>query len=130
MRMETSISQQQRLELRLAPQILQAIEILALPTLDLKGLIEREMEMNPTLEIEAREALDVQREVNQKEADTADTEPEVPTRESLELEFERLAENNEQWRMFGGEGKPRGIGGEKDKKLEALNKTADKNESL
>tara|TARA_R110002072_G_scaffold4458_1_gene31169 strand:- start:845 stop:2314 length:1470 start_codon:yes stop_codon:yes gene_type:complete len=130
MRMETSISQQQRLELRLAPQILQAIEILALPTLDLKGLIEREMEMNPTLEIEAREALDVQREVNQKEADTADTEPEVPTRESLELEFERLAENNEQWRMFGGEGKPRGIGGEKDKKLEAMNNTADKNESL
>ncbi|MBL4846509.1 MAG: RNA polymerase factor sigma-54 [Planctomycetes bacterium] len=130
MRMEQSISQVQRLELRLAPQILMAIEILALPTLDLKGLIEREMEANPTLEIEAREALDVEREANQKEAEVSATDPEVPTRESLELEFERLAENNEQWRMFGGEGRPRGIGGEKDKKLEAMNNTAGRSASL
>ena len=52
MRMETSLSQRQELRLRLAPQILQSIEILQLATLDLKGLIEREMEMNPTIEIE------------------------------------------------------------------------------
>ena len=81
MRMETSISQQQRLELRLAPQILQAIEILALPTLDLKGLIEREMEANPTLEIEAREALDIQREANNADAEVGAGELEAPSRE-------------------------------------------------
>lgn len=130
MRMETSISQQQRLELRLAPQILQAIEILALPTLDLKGLIEREMEANPTLEIEAREALDIQREANNADAEVGAGELEAPSRESLEAEFERMGEVNEQWKVFGGTARPRPLGGEKDKKLEAMNNTADRSATL
>ncbi|MGE0712976.1 MAG: RNA polymerase factor sigma-54 [Planctomycetota bacterium] len=137
MRMETSLSQRQELQLRLAPQILQSIEILQLPTLDLKGLIEREMEINPTLEIETREALDIQRERNQEAAEAGHAEGqenlEAPSHESLEAEFERLGELNEQWREFSGYGRPRPIGsaaGEKDKKLEAMNNTADRGESL
>jgi RNA polymerase sigma-54 factor len=134
MRMETSISQRQELQLRLAPQILQSIEILQLPTLDLKGLIEREMEINPTLEIETREALDIERATNEEAANAKDDAeaPEVPTRESLEAEFERLGELNEQWREFSGNGRPRGMSsaGEKDKKLEAMNNTADRGASL
>ena len=55
MRMETSLSQKQVMQLRLAPQILQRIEVLQLATLDLKGLVEREMEMNPTIEIETQD---------------------------------------------------------------------------
>src|SRR5437588_12009393 len=55
MRMETSLQQRPELRLKLAPQIIQSIEILQLATLDLKSLIEREMEMNPTIEIENAE---------------------------------------------------------------------------
>ena len=132
MRMETSLSQRQELQLRLAPQILQSIEILQLPTLDLKGLIEREMEINPTLEIETREALDIQREASKEDAEVGAGDNEAPSRESLEAEFERLGEINEQWREFSGTARPRGIGsaGEKDKKLEAMNNTADRSASL
>ena len=57
MRMEHALTQRQELRLRLAPQILQSIEILQLATLDLKGLIEREMEMNPTIEIDTQDPL-------------------------------------------------------------------------
>ena len=57
MRMETHLNQRLEQKLRLAPQILQSIEILQLATLDLKGLIEREMEMNPTIEIDTQDPL-------------------------------------------------------------------------
>ncbi len=60
--MEIQLVQRQELQLRLAPQLLQSIEILQLATLDLKGLIEREMEANPTLEMEVEDPLSVTRE--------------------------------------------------------------------
>ncbi|RMG12052.1 MAG: RNA polymerase sigma-54 factor [Planctomycetota bacterium] len=125
MRMETSLSQRQELQLRLAPQILQSIEILQLATLDLKGLIEREMEANPTLEIQSEEPL---REVASTEQEALPDD--VPTKESLEAEFERLEGLNEQWKEFSGTYRPRAAAGEKDKKLEAMQNTADRSESL
>ena len=128
MRMETSLSQRQELRLRLAPQILQSIEILQLATLDLKGLIEREMEMNPTIEIQSEDPL---REVNEDGNSQGDDAMDlVPTKESLDAEFERLEGLNEQWKEFAGTYRPRMGGGEKDKKLEAMQNTADRTESL
>jgi RNA polymerase sigma-54 factor len=124
MRMETSLSQRQELRLRLAPQILQSIEILQLATLDLKGLIEREMEMNPTIEIQSEDPL---RDLPSSEQDAL---PEVPSKESLDAEFERLEGLNEQWKEFAGTYRPRAAAGEKDKKLEAMQNTADRSESL
>jgi len=41
----------QRQELRLSPQLLQSIQILALPMLDLKARIQEEIESNPALEV-------------------------------------------------------------------------------
>lgn len=130
MRMETSLNQRQELRLRLAPQILQSIEILQLATLDLKGLIEREMEINPTIEIESQEALSVSRELEMP--DTSPDAPQdlaelqAPSKDSLEAEFERLEGLNEQWKEFSGSYRPRGGGGgEKDKKMEAMQNTAD-----
>ena len=129
MRMETSLSQRQELRLRLAPQILQSIEILQLATLDLKGLIEREMEMNPTIEIQNEDPL---REVAAEAPGNTETDGMdlVPTKESLDAEFERLEGLNEQWKEFAGTYRPRAGGGEKDKKLEAMQNTAAQSESL
>jgi RNA polymerase sigma-54 factor len=134
MRMETSISQRQELRLRLAPQILQSIEILQLATLDLKGLIEREMEMNPTIEIETQDSSmgstpDGLPVIGEQASTDVPQTAEAETA-SLDAEFERLEGLNEQWKEFSGSYRPTMGGEDKDKKLEAMQNTADKSESL
>lgn len=129
MRMETSLSQRQELRLRLAPQILQSIEILQLATLDLKGLIEREAEINPTIEIQTEDPLSIP-EGNDREGPDGVEAQLAPTKDSLEAEFERLERLNEQWKEFSGSYRPRAGGEEKDKKLEAMQNTSDGGESL
>jgi RNA polymerase sigma-54 factor len=135
MRMETSLSQRQELRLRLAPQILQSIEILQLATLDLKGLIEREMEMNPTIELESQESIAAGGEAPAA-IDAPVIEPPAATDSvgdsvDLNAEFERLEGLNDQWKEFSGSYRPGiGGGGDGDKKLEAMQNTADKSESL
>src|SRR5882672_2521468 len=103
MRMETSLQQRPELRLKLAPQIIQSIEILQLATLDLKSLIEREMEMNPTIEIENAEpaANDAPAAVpvpvgEGPEQTIASPATEAP--DQLETEFERLEGLNEAWK--------------------------------
>lgn len=137
MRMEHALTQRQELRLRLAPQILQSIEILQLATLDLKGLIEREMEMNPTIEIDTQDPLSTPGEggVAVDVVAPGDAAPEAPpTAEaetaSLDAEFERLEGLNEQWKEFSGSYRPTMGGEDKDKKLEAMQNTADRSESL
>ena len=56
MKMELILRQRLEQKLKLAPQIIQSIEILQLPALDLQDLITRELEENPVLEIEQPEA--------------------------------------------------------------------------
>jgi len=128
MRMETSLSQRQELRLRLAPQILQSIEILQLATLDLKGLIEREAEINPTIEIQTEDPLAMQ-SLDAPGGDGVDQDL-APSKDSLDAEFERLERLNEQWKEFSGSYRPRAYAGEKDKKLEAMQNTSDGGESL
>ncbi len=52
--MRLDLSQRLRMEqtLRLAPQMIQAIEILQIPVLELQDRIEQELEVNPVLEVE------------------------------------------------------------------------------
>ena len=115
MRMETSLQQRPELRLKLAPQIIQSIEILQLATLDLKSLIEREMEMNPTIEIENAEpsandtaaapAIPVGAEGGELPTITqGPTDPNAP--DQLETEFERLEGLNEAWKEFSGSYRP------------------------
>jgi RNA polymerase sigma-54 factor len=139
MRMETSLQQRPELRLKLAPQIIQSIEILQLATLDLKSLIEREMEMNPTIEIENAEpsandtaaapAIPVGAEGGELPTITqGPTDPNAP--DQLETEFERLEGLNEAWKEFSGSYRPSMSGDGKDKKLEAMQNTADRTDSL
>lgn len=55
MKMETILRQRLEQKLKLAPQIIQSIEILQLPALDLQDLIAHELEENPVLELEQPE---------------------------------------------------------------------------
>jgi RNA polymerase sigma-54 factor len=51
MRLDVGLQQRLSQQLRLAPQIIQSIEILQLPAMDLKELIEKELQENEMLEV-------------------------------------------------------------------------------
>src|SRR6266704_3114662 len=69
----------------LAPQLQQSLQILQVPMLELRNLIQQEIEANPTLEIEQTEPTI---EDKQREA------------EEFDQEFERLAKLDEEWRDY------------------------------
>lgn len=114
---------QPRLEqkLRLAPQIIQSIEVLQLPILGLQDLIREEMLENPTLELEDERPLD---DLSTPERDA---EPRAEPTDELPSAFERLEEmgaeipelNN--WRSQGDAS---------DRKQEAMNNTPAPQQSL
>jgi RNA polymerase sigma-54 factor len=76
-----TLSQQQVL----APQLQQSLQILQAPMLELRNLVQQELESNPTLELEATEPTieDKQRE-----------------HEEFQEEFDRLARLDEEWRDY------------------------------
>src|SRR5687768_13670469 len=76
-----TLSQQQVL----APQLQQSLQILQVPMLELRNLIQQEIESNPTLEIEQTEPTieDKQRE-----------------NDEFQEEFDRLAKLDEEWRDY------------------------------
>jgi len=55
MRLEVSLQARQEMRLKLAPQIIQSIEILQLPLLELRDRIDQELLENPLLEVSAPE---------------------------------------------------------------------------
>jgi RNA polymerase sigma-54 factor len=111
-RLETGLHTNLEQRLRLAPQIIQSIEILQLPTLALEELIHQEMEENPALEIRAVEP--------------AETPPEqTPSREQ-EVDDEGPVEREtvEDWREFFGQRRRRVTSDSSDRKQEAMLNTA------
>lgn len=69
----------------LAPQLQQSLQILQVPMLELRNLIQQEIETNPTIEIESTEPTieDKQRE-----------------QDEFQEEFDRLAKLDEEWRDY------------------------------
>jgi RNA polymerase sigma-54 factor len=125
MRLDTS--QQLRLEqrMRLAPQIIQSMEILQLPMLALQERIEAELQSNPVLELrdpEVDEEAPLQRE---EESQTArDRGLVVDTSNGHREDFQRLDEFADE---YGPEFahreapmRPRPSSGERDRKLDAM----------
>lgn len=76
-----SLSQQQVL----APQLQQSLQILQAPMLELRALIQSEIEANPTIEVEDSEP---KIEDKQREA------------EEFDAEFDRLSKLDEEWRDY------------------------------
>jgi RNA polymerase sigma-54 factor len=117
MRLDVSLQQKLQLKLTLAPQIIQSIEILQLPALDLKEMIDQELSENETLEIQ------------EEREETPETALDEANREAHENdEYEQMSERLES--MLGDESwdlAPRRnflTEDGKDRKLEALQNTA------
>ncbi|MHC5036568.1 MAG: RNA polymerase factor sigma-54 [Planctomycetota bacterium] len=115
MRLEIGLQQKLEQRLKLAPQIIQSIEILQLPLLELDRLIKQELEENPVLE------------VKETPAETAKKEKEE---EKAGGEYEKLAEMEGEWPDHFSQGRVDRASWEKDKKLEAMQNTAARPVSL
>ena len=77
-----SLTQSQRQMMIMAPQLRQSLEILQLPIMELKGLVQREMEQNPTIDDVASP--------QEIPADTSSDSPDEITRLSAEAVSDNL----------------------------------------
>ncbi len=88
-----SLSQSQRLQMVLAPQLRQSLEMLQVPILELRAMIQKEIEQNPTLEELAPEGPTL-------EIETAPGEPTDNSEMDFDKEFEVLAKLDDEWRDY------------------------------
>ncbi len=135
--MKLEMSGHMRLEqrMKLAPHMIQSMEILQLPILALQERIEQELNNNPVLELEEL--------ANADDPDALQGEPdeEIPAEKDLVLsseedtaeDFERLENLSSEFHDFldqSGPMRPRASNDEVDSKLQALNNTAAPPKSL
>jgi RNA polymerase sigma-54 factor len=87
-------TQQQRLQMVLAPQLRQSLELLQVPMLELQTLIQQELQQNPTIEqqLEAKEPLEIE--------PGGQTEQEELKELDFKEEFEVLARLDDEWREY------------------------------
>lgn len=88
-----SLSQTQRMQMVMAPQLRQSLEMLQVPILELRAMIQKEMEINPTLEELAPEGPQIEVETSPGEADDN-------SEMHFEKEFEVLAKLDDEWRDY------------------------------
>jgi RNA polymerase sigma-54 factor len=118
MRMEPILQQRLELRMKLAPQIIQSIEILQLPALELQMRLKQELLENPVLEM-----ADLPIETEQQE-ESATEEPQ-DERTKNDLEFERLRDIEDITRDYGSSSYRRATdSSETDRKYEAMQNTA------
>jgi RNA polymerase sigma-54 factor len=109
------LSQKMQLQQVLAPQLQQSLQLLQAPTLELKALVEQELQQNPVLE-EIPVVESEQSEKNEREGDTtqivadaaeppADVKYDPATEkestapvDDFQAEFEKLAQLDQEWR--------------------------------
>src|SRR5208283_5191633 len=109
------LSQRLTQSLVLAPQLQQSLALLQAPTLELKALVEQELQQNPVLEetsveeTELQEKDDSKAEAPAEAADPAEPPADVDSDPSAEVtggepvddfqaEFERLVQLDQEWR--------------------------------
>ena len=135
--MKLEMRGQMRMEqkMKLAPHMIQSMEILQLPILALQERIEQELNSNPVLETEPPESPD-ETEPNQEDQPQEDTDEKdlvVSTDNNKSEDFERLDSLGEGFSDYMDEAGPvrtRIQAEEIDKKLEALKNTAAPPQSL
>ncbi|MHC4922926.1 MAG: RNA polymerase factor sigma-54 [Planctomycetota bacterium] len=134
MRLDISLQQKQQLQLKLAPQMIQAIEILQLPNIDLKDRIELELAENEVLEVDDRQGPASSSEPSEEKtpgettaadgADSWDDGVDATADAEMAATIERLTVQAEEDR-FAGPSRSRAEGQEaSDRKMEALQATA------
>lgn len=91
--------QDQRLQMILAPQLRQSLEILQLPVLELQSVVQQELEQNPALE-----EYDTPQTAAEPAAEPPAPEPEPETDSSREMDFKEdykiLLKLDDDWREF------------------------------
>lgn len=87
------LTQEQRLHMVLAPQLRQSLEMLQAPALELRAMIQAELDRNPTLE-------EVPPETTPIEVEPTDTEPEDQKALDFRKEFDTLARLDDEWRDY------------------------------
>ena len=119
MRMEALLQQRPELRMRLAPQIIQSIEILQLPTLELQQRLKQELLENPVLEM--RDLVD-----DEEEQETAAADAPREERTDSDEDFEKMQQIEDAWRDYSSQTRTRRVApsGEADRKLEAMQNTA------
>jgi RNA polymerase sigma-54 factor len=90
-----SQTQQQRLQMVLAPQLRQSLALLQVPMLELRTLVQQELQQNPTLE--EKPTRDQQIEV---EPGSGGTQPEEHKELDFNEEFKVLARLDDEWREY------------------------------
>ncbi len=89
-----SLSQSQRLQMVLAPQLRQSLEMLQVPVMELRAMIQKELELNPTLE-----EIPLEGETIEIEPET-ETSPDEGKEMEFDKEFEVLARLDDEWRDY------------------------------
>jgi len=92
-------TQSQRMQMVLAPQLRQSLELLQVPVMELQTLIQQEIQQNPTLEEELTDSAD-QVEI-EPIADKKEEDPNVDEDfGDFEEQFEALAQLDDEWRDY------------------------------
>lgn len=120
MRMEMVLQQKLELKMKLAPQIIQSIEILQLPMLELQQRIEQELVENPVLE-------ELELKPDASEPESAEPEPAATKEDNA---AEQMEDMEKHWEEYSDSSRPRPVREEKDKKHEAMQNTAARPETL
>lgn len=76
-----------RMEQKLSPQLIQSMELLQLPMMELEARIDQEMQENPTLELAS-------------DGDSPDSESEQDLSDKLDNEFDKLDAMDQQWDQY------------------------------
>ncbi len=135
--MKLEMTGQMRMEqrMKLAPHMIQSMEILQLPILALAERIEQELNSNPVLELEESAEPDDGELSQEPSPDDVPAEKDlvVDTDNNKVDDFERLENLGEEFREFidqSGPYRSRGDADERDRKLEAIKNTAAPPQSL
>jgi len=116
--------------LKLAPQIIQSIEILQLPVMELRERIEQELEQNPVLEI-AEPQLEAAAGEAEGEGGSEGAVEEGSEQEEFSDELEQLLKIEDEWREYLSRSTSSTAAQEEtDRKAEALENTADRPPTL
>ncbi len=125
MKMEASLHHRMEQQLRLAPQIIQSIEILQLQALDLQELVKQELMENEVLEESGEDGISAREDMELQKA----TGEDVTERPDHSMEsMDSIEDWNEYFRHERSGKFPEA--GERDKKLDAISNTASRPQSL
>src|ERR1039457_1304415 len=95
------LHQVQRMSLQqiLAPQLQQSLHLLQVPTLELRSLVQEELQQNPLLEEIGKDEPRVEPESPESEPET-DKTPTAEERHEFKEAFEVLSKLDEEWREY------------------------------